>query len=172
MEDCSNLGMSWESDNNKPVQAAPFKPGGDLPNPLPLGSASRNRHADRGPDAQDDGRGGAFRHRQIGAAERILFRRQYRHRAEDRSSNAHLFEDDAHCVVRGLCAGQQSGDRGGDRDGLAERRVLRCRCFSARVRRCGATSARVPGRTARHRFASTCAHQALGADHGRRSSAG
>jgi hypothetical protein len=66
-------------------------------------------HHDRRPDAQDDGRRRALRHRQAGAAQRLLLRRQNRHRAKDRSGHAHLFEDHAHRLVRGLRAGQQSG---------------------------------------------------------------
>ena len=70
-------------------QASPFKPGGDLPNPLPPGAHRVISDDDRGPDAQDDGRRGALRHRQAGAAQRLLFRRQDRHRAEDRSRHAY-----------------------------------------------------------------------------------
>ncbi len=49
--------------------------------------APRALHHDRGPDAQDDGGRGALRHRQEGAAQRLLLRRQDRHRAKDRSGH-------------------------------------------------------------------------------------
>ena len=90
-----------------------FKPGGELPDPLPAGAHRVHLHADRGPDAQDDGRRGALRHRQAGAAQRLLLGRQNRHRAKDRSGHAHLLEDHAHRLVCRHRAGQQSGDRRG-----------------------------------------------------------
>jgi len=67
---CPDAGTVDHADNpQQPAtsQASPFKPGGDLPNPLPPGAHRVIFHYDRGPDAQDEWRGGALRHRQAGA---------------------------------------------------------------------------------------------------------
>ena len=110
-----------------------LKPGEDLPNPLPLRRASRHFRDGRGPDAQDDGGRRPLRHRQAGAAQRLLLRRQNRHRAKDRSCHAPLFEDDAHRIVRWLCAGQQSCHRRRRRHRLAQGRIYYGTAVSAPV---------------------------------------
>jgi cell division protein FtsI (penicillin-binding protein 3) len=121
--------------------------------PASLGRAPRHLYAGLGRDAQDDGGRGAVRHRQTGAAQRLLVWWKDGHRAKDRSRHAHLFEDHAHRLVRGLCAGQQSGHRRGRNPGFAEGRLLRRRCGCAGLRRCGAAGSRIPRRAARHRSA-------------------
>ncbi len=52
-----------------------------------------------------------YGHRQTGAVEWLLFRRQDGHRAEDRSCDPHLFEDHALRFLRRYCAGEFAGDR-------------------------------------------------------------
>ncbi len=56
---------------------------------------SRHRHHDRGANAQDDGRRGAVRLRQGSAAQRLLLRRQNRHRAKNRS-RTHTYSKTMH----------------------------------------------------------------------------
>ena len=93
------------------LTAMPVKPGEDLPDPLPAGAhrvistlaAAEMRKMMEGVVLFGTGK--------AGAAQRLLVRRQDRDRAKDRSCHAHLFEDHAHCIVRGLCAGQQSRHR-------------------------------------------------------------
>ena len=115
-----------------PQAPSPFKPGGELPNPLPAGAHRVHLHADRRPDAQDDGGRGAVRHRQAGAAQRLLLRRQNRHGAKDRSGHAPLFEDHAHRFLCRYCAGQQSGHRRGRGYRLAQGRSITAPRFPRR----------------------------------------
>jgi cell division protein FtsI (penicillin-binding protein 3) len=101
------VGAGAQKSDAAPVPQ-PFKAGEEVPNPLPQGAHRVIFRNDRRTDAQDDGRRGALRHRQAGAIEWVLIGRKDGHGAEDRSGHAYLLEDDAHCIVRRHCAGQQS----------------------------------------------------------------
>ncbi len=127
-----------------------FRPGEEMPDPLPPGAHRVITELTSAQMRQDDGGRGALRHRPARAAERLQRRGQNRHRAEDRSGDPHLFEDQIRGVVRGLRAGQRSrhDHRGGD--GLADEGLALRHCGErAGLPRSGAADPRVPGRAAR-----------------------
>ena len=96
--------------------------------------ASRDFYDGRGPDAQDDGRCGAVRHRQILSAQWLFVRWQDGDRAKDRSCDAQIFAVFAYCVVRGLCAGQQSRHRRLDYSRFTQGCLLRSRSLRTGLR--------------------------------------